>query len=39
MMELMKQVGDLARRILTVEHYYLPDREQDSLPNRSGEAL
>lgn len=26
--ELMKQVGDLARRIMTQEQYYLPDRDQ-----------
>jgi NTP pyrophosphatase (non-canonical NTP hydrolase) len=29
MIELMKQAGDLARRVMTAEHYYLPDREQD----------
>ncbi len=29
MIELMKQVGDLARRIMTAEHYYLLDREHD----------
>jgi NTP pyrophosphatase (non-canonical NTP hydrolase) len=29
MIELMKQVGDLARRIMTTEGYYLPDREHD----------
>jgi len=27
--ELSKQVGDLARAVLTTEHYYLPDRESD----------
>jgi NTP pyrophosphatase (non-canonical NTP hydrolase) len=27
--ELSKQVGDLARAVLTTEHYYLPDREND----------
>lgn len=26
--ELTKQVGDLARRIMTQEQYYLPDRDQ-----------
>jgi NTP pyrophosphatase (non-canonical NTP hydrolase) len=26
--ELMKQTGDLARRIMQQEHYYLPDRDQ-----------
>src|SRR5262245_16042644 len=26
--ELMKQVGDLARRIMTQERYYLPDRDR-----------
>lgn len=30
MVELVKQVGDLARRVMTLEHYYLPDR--DSAP-------
>jgi NTP pyrophosphatase (non-canonical NTP hydrolase) len=29
MIELMKQAGDLARHVMTVERYYLPDREQD----------
>jgi NTP pyrophosphatase (non-canonical NTP hydrolase) len=29
MMELVKQMGDLAKRVLTFERYYLPDREQD----------
>ena len=29
LIELMKQTGDLARRVMTAEHYYLPDREQD----------
>lgn len=29
--ELMKQVGDLARHIMMMEHYYLPDRA--SQPN------
>jgi NTP pyrophosphatase (non-canonical NTP hydrolase) len=28
--ELMKQVGDLARRIMTQEQYYLPDRDERS---------
>jgi hypothetical protein len=27
-MELAKQVGDLARRVLVAERYYLPDRDQ-----------
>jgi NTP pyrophosphatase (non-canonical NTP hydrolase) len=27
--ELSKQVGDLARAVLTTEHYYLADREND----------
>jgi NTP pyrophosphatase (non-canonical NTP hydrolase) len=27
LIELSKQVGDLARAVLTAEHYYLPDRE------------
>jgi NTP pyrophosphatase (non-canonical NTP hydrolase) len=26
MIELMKQVGDLARRVMVAERYYLPDR-------------
>jgi NTP pyrophosphatase (non-canonical NTP hydrolase) len=26
LIELMKQVGDLSKRVLTAEHYYLPDR-------------
>ena len=26
--ELTKQVGDLARRIMVQEHYYLPDRDE-----------
>ncbi len=29
MIELMKQVGDLARHVMTAQHYYLPDREHD----------
>jgi NTP pyrophosphatase (non-canonical NTP hydrolase) len=29
LIELMKQTGDLARRVMTAEHYYLPDREHD----------
>lgn len=28
MVELMKQTGDLARRVMTQENYYLPDRDQ-----------
>jgi NTP pyrophosphatase (non-canonical NTP hydrolase) len=28
MIELMKQVGDLARRVMMAEHYYLPDRSR-----------
>lgn len=27
MIELMKQVGDLARRVMVRERYYLPDRD------------
>ena len=27
MIELTKQVGDLAKHIMVIEHYYLPDRE------------
>lgn len=26
LIELMKQVGDLSKRVLTIERYYLPDR-------------
>lgn len=29
MIELTKQVGDLARHVMTAERYYLPDREID----------
>jgi NTP pyrophosphatase (non-canonical NTP hydrolase) len=29
LIELSKQVGDLARAVLTTEHYYVPDREND----------
>ena len=29
LIELTKQLGDLARAVLTTEHYYLPDRESD----------
>jgi NTP pyrophosphatase (non-canonical NTP hydrolase) len=29
MVELMKQVGDLARRVMVAERYYLPDREHN----------
>jgi NTP pyrophosphatase (non-canonical NTP hydrolase) len=29
LIELAKQVGDLARAVLTVERYYLPDRQTD----------
>jgi NTP pyrophosphatase (non-canonical NTP hydrolase) len=29
MIELSKQVGDLAAAVLTLERYYLPDRESD----------
>jgi NTP pyrophosphatase (non-canonical NTP hydrolase) len=28
MIELTKQVGDLAKHIMMIERYYLPDREQ-----------
>ena len=28
MIELMKQVGDLSRRVLTMEQYYLADRDR-----------
>jgi NTP pyrophosphatase (non-canonical NTP hydrolase) len=43
LIELMKQTGDLARRVMTAEHYYLPDREQDpayrTTPDEIGDEL
>jgi NTP pyrophosphatase (non-canonical NTP hydrolase) len=28
LIELSKQVGDLAKHVMVIEHYYLPDRDQ-----------
>jgi NTP pyrophosphatase (non-canonical NTP hydrolase) len=43
MIELMKQVGDLARHIMTIEQYYLPDRATDpnyaTTPQEIGDEL
>jgi NTP pyrophosphatase (non-canonical NTP hydrolase) len=39
MVELMKQTGDFARRVMTAEHYCLPDRDQDPVYRTTTEEI